>query len=61
VFAHDASSLKCVGKTRIGLARIFRSCFAGAGSAILPSVTVGHGSIVGGDSTVQRNMPVGEA
>jgi maltose O-acetyltransferase len=60
VFAHDASSLKCLGKTRIGLVRIGKNCFVGAGAVILPGVTVGEGSIVGANSTVNRNIPAGE-
>ena len=60
VFAHDASSLKCLGKTRIGLVHIGRNCFIGAGAVILPGVTIGEGSIVGANSTVNRNIPAGE-
>ncbi len=60
VFAHDASSLKCLGKTRIGLVRIGRNCFIGAGAVILPGVTIGETSIVGANSTVNRDIPPGE-
>jgi maltose O-acetyltransferase len=60
VFAHDASSLKCLGKTRVGLVRIGKNCFIGAGAVILPGVTIGENSIVGANSTVNRNIPAGE-
>lgn len=60
VFAHDASSLKCLGKTRIGLVHIGRNCFIGAGAVILPGVRIGESSIVGANSTVNRNIPAGE-
>jgi maltose O-acetyltransferase len=60
VFAHDASSLKCLGKTRIGLVRIGKNCFIGAGAVILPGVTIGENSIVGANSTVNRDIPAGE-
>ena len=60
VFAHDASSLKCLGKTRIGLVRLGRNCFIGAGSVILPGVTIGENSIVGANSVVMRHIPADE-
>ena len=60
VFAHDASSLKCLGTTRIGLVRLRRNAFIGANSVILPGVTVGEDSIVGANSTVARDIPARE-
>ncbi len=60
IFAHDASSLKCLGKTRIGLVRLCKDCFLGAGAVVLPGVTVGERSIVGANSTVNRSIPAGE-
>jgi maltose O-acetyltransferase len=60
VFAHDASSLKALGKTRIGLVRLRRNCFIGASTVILPGVTVGENSIVGANSTVARSVPGNE-
>jgi maltose O-acetyltransferase len=60
VFAHDASSLKSLGKTRIGLVRLRKNCFVGAGTVILPGVTIGENSIVGANSTVNRRIPANE-
>jgi maltose O-acetyltransferase len=60
VFAHDASSLKCLGKTRVGLVRLGRNCFVGAGAVILPGVTIGENSIIGANSVVSRSVPANE-
>jgi len=60
VFAHDASSLKSLGKTRIGLVRLCRNCFIGAGSVILPGVTIGENSVVGANAAVTRSIPANE-
>jgi acetyltransferase-like isoleucine patch superfamily enzyme len=37
--------------------RIERNCFIGAGSMILPGVTVGEGSVVGAGSIVTKDVP----
>ena len=60
LFAHDASSKKVIGKTRIGLVRICRNSFLGAGTTVLPGVTVGANSIIGANSTVTTDVPPDE-
>jgi serine acetyltransferase len=42
------------------LVRIGKNCFIGAGAVILPGVTIGENSIVGANSTVNRDIPAGE-
>ncbi|MFN8392275.1 MAG: acyltransferase [Bdellovibrionota bacterium] len=60
VFAHDASSLKVIGKTRVGLVHLRKNCFIGGGTTILPGVTVGENSIVGAGAVVTADIPDGE-
>jgi maltose O-acetyltransferase len=60
VFAHDASCLRSLGKTRIGLVRLRRNCFIGGSTVILPGVTVGENSIIGANSTVSRSVPANQ-
>jgi maltose O-acetyltransferase len=60
LFAHDASTQKVIGKTRIGLVHLKRNCFLGAGVTILPNVTVGENSIVGAGSVVTEQIPDNE-
>ena len=61
VFAHDASCLRVLGKTKIGLVRLGRNCFIGASSVILPGCSVGENSIVGANSTVTKSIPANQA
>jgi len=60
LFAHDASTKKVLGKTRIGLVHLKRNCFLGAGTTVLPGVTVGENSIVGAASVVTESIPDNE-
>ena len=60
VFAHDASTKKIIGKTRIALVTIKKNVFIGAGSTILPGVTIGEGSVIGAGSVVSCSVPEGE-
>lgn len=60
IFAHDASSLRVVGKTRIGRVIIKRGAFIGANSVILPGVTIGESSIVAASSVVTSSIPARE-
>lgn len=60
LFAHDASSKKVVGNTKVAPVLLKRNCFIGANSTILPGVTVGQNSIVAAGSVVTRPVPENE-
>ena len=57
IIAHDASTKRHLGYTRIGKIRIDDRVFVGAGSIILPGVTIGKNSIVGAGSVVSSDIP----
>jgi maltose O-acetyltransferase len=57
IFAHDASSLKVIGKTRIQRVHLMRNCFIGAGAIILPGSVVGENSIIGAGSVLGGEVP----
>lgn len=57
VLAHDASTKRHIGYTKIGLTVIEDGVFIGARAIILPGVTVGEGSVIGAGSVVTKNIP----
>lgn len=57
IFAHDASTKKHVNYTRIGKVKIGNRVFIGAGSIILPGVTIGDDAVIGAGSVVARDVP----
>lgn len=57
VLAHDASTEKWLGYTKIGQVNIKDNVFIGAHSIILPNVTVGYNCIIGAGSVVTRDVP----
>jgi maltose O-acetyltransferase len=57
IFAHDASTRRRIGYTRIGRVRIGVGVFIGASSIVLPGVTIGDGAIVGAGSVVHDDVP----
>ncbi len=57
LLAHDASTKRKLGYTRIGLVTIGDDVFIGAGAIVMPGVTVGKGSIVGAHSVVTKDVP----
>jgi len=59
LLAHDASTKRTLGYTKIGLINIGSGCFIGANSTVLPGVTIGKGSIVGANSVVTKDIPEG--
>jgi maltose O-acetyltransferase len=57
LIAHDASSKKFLGYTKIGKINIKEHCFIGDSVIVLPNVTIGPNSIVGAGSVVTRDIP----
>ncbi len=57
ILAHDASTKKFIGYTRIAKVTIGNNVFIGAGSIILPGVTIGDNVIVGAGSVVTKDIP----
>jgi maltose O-acetyltransferase len=56
LIAHDASTKKLLGYTKIGKIDIRANCFIGDSVIILPAVTVGPNSIVGAGAVVTRDV-----
>lgn len=59
ILAHDASTKRHLGMTRIGKVDIGDRSFIGAGSLILPGVRIGCDVVVGAGSVVTRDLPDG--
>ena len=57
LLAHDASSLKLIGKTKIQAVRVGRNAFVGARAILLPGSEVGDGSVLGAGSVLLARIP----
>lgn len=57
IMAHDASTKKILGYTKIGKIKIEDNVFIGANSIILPNVTIGKNSIIGANSVISKDVP----
>ena len=57
LIAHDASTKKFLGYTKLGKIDIKENCFIGDSTIILPGVTIGPNSIIGAGSVVTKNIP----
>lgn len=57
VLAHDASTKRILGYTRINRTIIGNDVFIGAGAIILPGITIGDNVIIGAGSIVSKNIP----
>lgn len=55
--AHDASTNRCLGFTKIGRIEIGHDCFIGDSAIILPNVRIGPNSIIGAGAVVTRDVP----
>jgi maltose O-acetyltransferase len=60
VLAHDASTKRLLGYTRIGMVTIGDRVFVGGNSVILPGVQIGDDVIVGAGSVVTTDIPAGQ-
>lgn len=59
VLAHDASTRRQTGYTRVARVRIGARVFIGAHAIVLPGVTIGDDAIVGAGSVVRHDVPPG--
>jgi maltose O-acetyltransferase len=57
ILAHDGSTKRLLGYTRIAPVQIGSRVFVGARAIILPGVTIGDDAIVGAGSIVTRDVP----
>lgn len=56
VLAHDASTKRFLGYTKIAKTIIGNNVFVGAGSIILPGVSIGDNVVIGAGSVVTSNL-----
>jgi maltose O-acetyltransferase len=59
VLAHDASTRRHIGYTRVAPVRIGSRVFIGAHAIVLPGVTIGDDAIVGAGSVVRHDVAPG--
>jgi maltose O-acetyltransferase len=59
VLAHDASTRRHIGYSRVAPVTIGRRVFIGARSVVLPGVTIGDDAIIGAGSVVRRDVDPG--
>jgi maltose O-acetyltransferase len=57
ILAHDASTRRLLGYTRIGNVDIGNNVFVGAGTYVMPGVTIGDNVVIGANSTVTHSIP----
>ena len=57
LLAHDASTKKFIGYTKIGKVKIGNYVFIGYGSIILPGTTIGDNVIIGAGTVVRGDIP----
>lgn len=56
ILAHDASTRRELGYTKIGLVTIGSNVFVGENTTILPGVSVGDNVIIGANSLVSKSL-----
>ena len=57
ILAHDGSTKKFLGYSKVAPVRIGNNVFIGYGSIILPGVTIGNNVIVGAGTVVSKSIP----
>lgn len=60
VLAHDASTKKLTGYTRVGRVSVGDNVFVGYGSIILPGISIGTDAVVGAGAVVTKDVPAGK-
>ena len=55
--AHDASTKKLLGFTKVGKVIIGNNVFIGTHAVILPGVNIGNNVVIGAGAVVSRNVP----
>jgi len=61
ILAHDATTFKDLGITRVAPVKILEGSFIGQRAIILPGVTIGPKALVAAGSVVNRDIPEGKA
>ena len=61
ILAHDATTFKDLGITRLAPVKILEGSFIGQRAIILPGVTIGPKALVAAGSVVNRDIPEGKA
>jgi maltose O-acetyltransferase len=59
ILAHDASTRRPLGYTRVAPVVVGKRVFIGAGAIVLPGVTIGDDAIVGAGSVVRHDVAPG--
>jgi maltose O-acetyltransferase len=59
ILAHDASTKRHLGYSRVARVEIGSRVFIGSDSIVLPGVTVGDDAIIGAGSVVRHDVPAG--
>ena len=57
ILAHDASTKRTLGYTKLGGVKINDNVFVGARTIILPGVEIGENSIIGAGSVITKDVP----
>ena len=61
ILAHDATTFKDLGITRLAPVKILEGTFIGQRAIILPGVTIGPGALIAAGSVVNRDIPADRA
>lgn len=56
ILAHDASTKRELGYTKIGRVKIGNNVFIGANTTILPNVKIGNNVIIGANSLISKDI-----
>ena len=57
ILSHDASTKNHLGYSKLGITTIADNVFIGAGTIVLPGVSIGENSIIGAGSVVTQSIP----